>query len=435
MKCNHLVLAAGLVTAAASCAASAAPWIEMLPEGFYVTDLSYDGSAGAGNITGDGTYETFRWTRDQGVVPLGRASVPALGIGGGSPDISYDGERVSASIVSSDGSMLTLGVWSLDGDWQEAFSPLPPFITTQDNTAGSAWGLSGDGNFVTGYYVSNQLASHVQPCSWSADGTLVNYPANRARVNCASYNGSVVGGWDDFGTGPWTPTVWRNGVPFYVALGLLGSTQVNSVNIDGSVAVGDGPDEYQGMKAAAIWRWNGTSYEETFSGYLPDTTYGWGSARFTSVSDDGKIAVGSNNYAFNPNQGGDGIIWTPETGLMSGTDFLASLGLSVPENIELRDFQCISPDGSTIAAAGVRVDLGIFQTFLIHLHEPCAADMNSDWQVDDADFVQFANSYDILDCSAPSMALRCPADINRDGMVDDADFVAFASAYDQLICP
>jgi len=65
----------------------------------------------------------------------------------------------------------------------------------------------------------------------------------------------------------------------------------------------------------------------------------------------------------------------------------------------------------------------------------CPADLNNDGFVDDSDFVIFANTYNILDCSDPTMPVGCPGDINSDGIVDDADFVLFAAAYDQLLCP
>ena len=65
----------------------------------------------------------------------------------------------------------------------------------------------------------------------------------------------------------------------------------------------------------------------------------------------------------------------------------------------------------------------------------CAGDLNSDAQVDDADFALFAAAYDTLDCADPAMAAGCPADINRDAFVDDVDFVLFAIAYDDLLCP
>jgi hypothetical protein len=65
----------------------------------------------------------------------------------------------------------------------------------------------------------------------------------------------------------------------------------------------------------------------------------------------------------------------------------------------------------------------------------CPADLNADQQVDDADFVQFAGAYNILDCADPAMPANCPADLNNDDAVDDADFSVFVVAYDEVICP
>jgi len=65
----------------------------------------------------------------------------------------------------------------------------------------------------------------------------------------------------------------------------------------------------------------------------------------------------------------------------------------------------------------------------------CPADLTVDQQVDDADFVGFADAYNILDCADPAMGLGCPADLNLDDVVDDSDFVLFAGAYNALLCP
>jgi 3',5'-cyclic AMP phosphodiesterase CpdA len=65
----------------------------------------------------------------------------------------------------------------------------------------------------------------------------------------------------------------------------------------------------------------------------------------------------------------------------------------------------------------------------------CFGDLNADAQVDDADFVTFAISYDVLDCSDPSMPLSCQADFTGDGVVDDADFLVFVTSYEKLFCP
>ncbi|MBX3381444.1 MAG: hypothetical protein KF805_15220 [Phycisphaeraceae bacterium] len=65
----------------------------------------------------------------------------------------------------------------------------------------------------------------------------------------------------------------------------------------------------------------------------------------------------------------------------------------------------------------------------------CPGDLNNDGLVDDADFLIFLASYNILDCADPSMPSYCPADFNQDAVVDDADFLLFIPAYNDLLCP
>ncbi len=65
----------------------------------------------------------------------------------------------------------------------------------------------------------------------------------------------------------------------------------------------------------------------------------------------------------------------------------------------------------------------------------CVGDLNSDNQVDDADFQIFVVAYDILDCADASMPAGCPSDLNADGVVDDADFILFVAGYNELVCP
>lgn len=65
----------------------------------------------------------------------------------------------------------------------------------------------------------------------------------------------------------------------------------------------------------------------------------------------------------------------------------------------------------------------------------CPADLTFDGVVDDADFVIFAVSYNLLLCGDAAMPLVCSADINADNVVDDMDFTIFAGAYNTLVCP
>lgn len=66
---------------------------------------------------------------------------------------------------------------------------------------------------------------------------------------------------------------------------------------------------------------------------------------------------------------------------------------------------------------------------------PCDSDFNGDWVVDNADFVIFASSYQILDCADAEMPAGCLADLNNDEIVDNSDFVSFVWAYQLFNCP
>lgn len=85
------------------------------------TDVSSDGSVIVGNLSGN--YETFRWTEETGVVPLGRSSVEVIGVGAGTPDVSADGARVSATILGADSTYATQGLWTEGSGWLETMPP------------------------------------------------------------------------------------------------------------------------------------------------------------------------------------------------------------------------------------------------------------------------------------------------------------------------
>lgn len=86
-------------------------------------------------------------------------------------------------------------------------------------------------------------------------------------------------------------------------------------------------------------------------------------------------------------------------------------------------------------SAGIGTDFGSIVITVTFATASCPGDFNSDGFVDDADFVIFAASYNLLDCTDASMPPGCPADLNTDGFVDDSDFVIFAGAYNELVCP
>ena len=202
---KHPALAT-LSLALAAGSALARPSIELLPPGIGVCSLSYDGTVAVGNVIDDNSYETYRWTAADGVVRLGRSTVDVIGTGGGLPKVSYDGNRVSATILTEDGLFATPGVWDINTGWQETMPPQPADGGIVDLGYGSAWGLSGDGSMLTGFYWTAN--GRAQACTWTQAAGIVALPQlanHNARVNSASYDGSVVVGWEEHSNGPWQP--------------------------------------------------------------------------------------------------------------------------------------------------------------------------------------------------------------------------------------
>jgi hypothetical protein len=134
------------------------------------------------------------------------------------PTSPYDGTRISATILTEDSLFATQGIWTEGEGWIRAFPPLAPGGAPIDNSIASAWGLSGDGSTVTGFYWSSNATGPfggAQPCAWSmADGVTVleRDEGRNARVNDANFDGTVFCGWEENTFGQWQPTVWRDGV-------------------------------------------------------------------------------------------------------------------------------------------------------------------------------------------------------------------------------
>ncbi len=406
----------------AGCLASsamAAPTIEFLPAGYLVTDASYDGSVLVGNVQGDGSYETFRWTAEEGVVRLGRATVPVLGIGGGSPDVSYDGARVSATILSSD-ILETQGVWDEASGWTETMPPMPANGVISDQSYGSAWGLSGDGTTLTGFYWIGGMGG-AQVNTWTPSNGVValpKTPGRSARGNGANYDGTVVVGWEDL-NGPWQPTAWRNGQKM-VLVESLARGEARATTADGDTIVGAAYNPAQARTSATIWRWNGAAYVTEYLGFLPGTAPNSGSCWLESVSDSGDLAVGFNLYTFSPGGPVDGVVWTPATGIVKDVDFLASLGLSVPVGADIREINVVSPNGEVITGIMLLPEIGL-QTFVIHLNS-CPADIDGDGLVDFSDL-------NILLGNFNTSGANIPGDINGDGVVSFADLNLLLNSY------
>jgi hypothetical protein len=316
------------------------------------TDISADGSVVVGNTHGD--YETFRWTIEDGMVPLGMATVPVLGVGAGTPDVSADGTRISATILGADSTYATQGLWTLGSGWQELIPPVLPDGGLMDQSYGSAWGLSDDGSTLTGlYWRPGATDGSAHATYWTEETGLVSLGSSNgaSRGNDASNGGSVVVGWEenpDFGN--WWPTVWVDGMKTTLSTA-DGFAEASTVNPEGTLIAGHAYDDVLFVASAAIWRWNGSVWEEEILGNLPPVTPYSSLATCNDMTPDGSVIVGYNM----PSSPGDatGFIWTEETGMIDVEDFLEDNGINVPYTFNIQTLTGVSDDGMTMVGIGM----------------------------------------------------------------------------------
>lgn len=429
MKTRNALATLSSVLLAASAATAQSVVFELLtpdgPDDLAPLGVSADGSVIAGNDLFAFSFETFRWTAAGGVELLGRSTTPVLGVGAGTPDISNDGTKISATVLNDTGQYATIGVWTLGEGWKTAEIPenYPEDCGPLDNSIGSAWGLSGDGETVVGLYwrggVQGGGSAHATAGPITALADLGSLGKDRSsRANAASDDGRVVGGWSERPDGLWQPVVWVDGV-----LTQLGNFEafcaVDGVRADGQTVVGSGlalgsftvGDAYR-------WDFDGSDWVPTVLGSLPGTFQPFGLATARSITADGSMIVGYNRFAIGNETG---FVWTAAEGMRSAADFLADGGATVPDDLLLLDLTAISDDGSTIVGVGFDTTLGRYRGFRILIETPCEADLNGDGQVNGADLAV------VLGAWGP--AKGSPADLNGDGEVNGADLAIVLGAW------
>jgi len=338
----------------------------------YPWGMSADGSVVVGN-TADGNYEAFRWTELTGAVGLGMHT-GNIGSGGGTPDVSDDGERVSATIITADSLLATQGIWVKSIGWHRSMPPLPPTGCAVDSGIGSCWGLSGDGTTLTGFFWRpGQTDGMAHANTWTTvDSTFTHLPTpiRNCRGNDLNYDGSVVVGWSETDFGTWQPTVWENG-----GVEVLSSseywTEAKGVSNDGNTICGMAFNPDSGHIEAALWQRIPGGWQEQTLGVLPGTFIGYGQAIMYKVAEVGNIGVGYNEFTWGQ---GTGFVWTLNEGMVSAMDFFTSYGVTFPENFVIDSLTGISHHGKMFCGFGhdQTVYPGVPEGFLVTLDNATA---------------------------------------------------------------
>lgn len=317
----------------------------------WVTSLSADGSAAAGTLSWN--QGIMRWTRKDGVKALGRNATTALGVGGGTPRVSANGKVVAATILDSTGSYATSGRWTASGGWLELDQPLPPDGGIMDAEDSAVFGLSGDGNVVTGlYWRPGQSGGSAHASVWQAATGMVGMPTagGSSRIDGASYDGSLLSGWEEDQTGARQATIWTNGVK--TALDPASFTsEASFVNGPGTVIVGTSIDPDTQRTEATKWTWNGTGWDKLLLGFGKGSTTS-GSSYAIATSDDGSVVVGMYRRKFSTFSDGS-FVWTAESGLVDAARWLQVNGVDIhPDKFSILQVSAISADGRVLSFVG-----------------------------------------------------------------------------------
>tara|TARA_R110002072_G_scaffold42064_10_gene117872 strand:- start:1028 stop:2308 length:1281 start_codon:yes stop_codon:yes gene_type:complete len=415
-----------LALLAATAAASNAQNVqfELIP-GIYPADMSADGTVLVGN---NFAFETLRWTRESGLVNLGRGTFIPLGVGAGTPDISDDGTRISATITTDDGQYATQGLWTLGDGWEDILSPLlPEDGGLIDRAYGSAWGLSGNGEHVVGLYwrpgnggPSGDGLAHASFLDGNGIVSDLGSTMRDSRANHANYDGSVVVGWDtSHSFGYWSPTVWEDGTLTHLNTN-QGWAMANYVTPDGNIIGGDTYNETELHSDATLWQRSGSDWTETVLGSLPFTLPNDGIATVLSMTPDGSVVVGYNQFN---RFSATGFIWTAESGMEDIETWLIDRGIDIPSNLDINSLTSISADGTIMAGIGIDVFDGSPIGFMINTQPPCLADradLDGNGVLDFFDVSAFLDAFGAQDPAA---------DFTDDGAFDFFDVSDFLDAF------
>lgn len=351
----RVCILAGLIGLTASGSVLAGSFTSVAMPGSQLISLSEHGRIGSGGFQGG--EGAFRWTRDNGGALIANYS--------GVQGMNSWGQPVVGQARDANDNWVAAIAYSN----AEFFDPILvgalPGAQVLDGMASAGYDSADDGTVVGLSYAAdgNAVAFRWNAATGIAELPRLN-PDSYARANAISRDGRVVIGWNDTDEGYRRAVKWVDGtVSELLDADGLQVGEALGVNRDGSVIVGTGA----GAEGNEAWRWTAATGLQPIgmigSGSFFDRAYGF------SVSDDGTLVGGASGFGFQR----AAVVWTPSTGMIRLTDFLAAKGITVPAGWQLNSVTAVSGDGRVIGGWGLDPDNAI-NSFVIELDTVPAQD-------------------------------------------------------------
>ncbi len=398
--------------AAAAHAQSSGFWLVGLPAGGTngtVRALSQDGTIAHGHGYGMPGFlnASYTWTLEGGRSDWGiKSGMPWNNVVTAS---SSSGQVIAGEIAES--GMPVPHPFRRVGE-----GPLVDLGVLSGQTRSYAHGISGDGSIVVGHAENGANSyQYGRAWRWTQAGGMqdlggLTQQTFLSDARAISRDGKTIVGLNINEGLAFQAFTWREGegLKALPSLAAIPSASANAVNADGTVIVGTSVGQSGPSRAVRWVKGQPEDISGVFQG-VPSQAY--------AVSDEGAVAgghIGGVSLAF---------IWTIDEGTHYAKDYLASHGIAVPANYDLRYVYAISGDGRTFGGYARNTGTNKTEGFVAKLPGAsggCLPDCDESGKLDIDDFICFQTYFALGDPKA---------DCDADGQLNINDFICFQTSF------
>jgi probable HAF family extracellular repeat protein len=322
--------------------------------GFSVIGESNQGGAAVQGISANGSVvvgvsdgRVFRWTPDLGLSYIS----PKDFLHTFFASVSADGSTIVSTVADSTG-IFSAARWSEQGAGWQTLGGLPGQNSPDGAQISAGWGVSADGSTVVGLgWHTNYRAEAFQWTDATGMVGLGQPAANRSsRASAISADAStVVGFYTHPSHGNRRPVRWVNGGAPDLFLGTDMPGEALAANSNGSVIVGAASLTGRGHHAYLYS--DATGVQDL--GIIGDDPFGLSQSVANGVSDNNTVIGWVGDIFYGAPQG---FVWTPDGGMVFVKDYLASQGVTVPDEWYIFSVTAVSADGKTIGGQAINLN-------------------------------------------------------------------------------